>query len=71
MSIINQTRDQLLQALRIEVENRNADDYLTDLVQNFSGFFGMWLVQKQHAIDHEKHCPECQDELDAGIIGDD
>ncbi len=70
-SMISQTRDQLLQALRIEVENRNADDYLADLVLHFSGYFGTWLVAKQQQLDHDEQCPHCADELDAGIIGDD
>ena len=62
--------DELLEQLRIKVRERNAEDVLADLIREFDGNFGSWLVAKQMTADrHQCNCPDCRDEgLDADVL---
>ena len=56
--------NELLEQLRIKLTERNAIDFLTDLVEHFDGNFGSFLIQRQIMNEHACRCAECDVELE-------
>ena len=61
--------DELLEQLRAKIRERNAEDFLEDVILRFDGLFGSFLIAKQIAAEYHD-CPHCKDDLDTEFIGD-
>lgn len=70
---MSNTLTEQLEQFRKQIESRNAQDFLADLILHFSGHLGSFLVSKQIEADHangECRCETGHDDLDAELIED-
>ncbi len=53
----------LLDQLRTKIAERNAEDFLSDLIANYDIALGNFLIRKQMIKDgcNNPHCHECRD----------